>query len=267
MTGLAAAACLAGAGLVLVTRRPRAAWLPRIRGGRIRWPTGRLGVVVTVTVTGVVVGGLGGPVAGGLGATAAVLAMRWMRSASTSREAAARRSAEVEVLATLAAELRAGRHPAAALAMAGATELGAIAGVVAGAAAAATLGGDVPATLRRASAEGSPLDRLAAAWQVSEVTGASLAEVVARVERQVRGEIALGRAADVELTGARVTGALLAALPLLGIGLGEAMGAHPLRVLLHTPLGAVAAGCGVAFELAGLAWVSRLTRGVYGRRP
>jgi tight adherence protein B len=39
------------------------------------------------------------------------------------------------------------------------------------------------------------------------------------------------------MAGPRATMALLAGLPLLGIVLGQSVGAHPLDLLLHHPLG------------------------------
>ena len=38
------------------------------------------------------------------------------------------------------------------------------------------------------------------------------------------------------------------------------MGADPLRILLHTPIGAACAGVAVLLQLVGLAWTNRLAR-------
>ena len=53
---------------------------------------------------------------------------------------------------------------------------------------------------------------------------------------------------------------LLAGLPMGGVGLGYAIGADPLAVLLHTPLGVVCAVTAIGLQLAGLAWSARITR-------
>ncbi len=60
------------------------------------------------------------------------------------------------------------------------------------------------------------------------------------------------------LAGARSTGTLLAVLPLLGIGLGAGMGAHPIAVLLAQPRGQVALVAGVVLEALGVLWTSRI---------
>jgi hypothetical protein len=64
--------------------------------------------------------------------------------------------------------------------------------------------------------------------------------------------------------GAYTTSVVLAALPLLGLGIGAGMGADPLRELLFTRLGAVCAIGAVLFQCAGIAWTSRLIRGAVG---
>ena len=54
---------------------------------------------------------------------------------------------------------------------------------------------------------------------------------------------------------------MLAALPLGGIGLGYAIGADPLDVLLRTPLGAGCAMVAVVLQCAGFLWAQRLISG------
>jgi len=218
-------------------------------------------VVLTVAVLAAITAGL---VAALFAAVCAAITTSALRAKRAAGVASARRGAELEILAALAAELRSGRHPAAAL-NAIRTSVGTPAdddleAALSAARATATLGGDVSASLRRSGASGA-LSKLAAAWQLSEECGAPLADLVTQVARDVRAIVELHRAAHVELTGARATGLVLAVLPLLGVALGAAMGAHPLRVLFHTPAGAVCAIGGLTFELAGLAWVRRLTNG------
>lgn len=199
-----------------------------------------------------------GPVAALFGAVGAVVGTSSLRRRRREAVAAARRSAELEILAAFAAELRSGRHPTAALSAVQAPAGPDLEPFLAAARATAALGGDVSAALRRCGA-GAALSKLAAAWQLSEECGAPLAELVSQVAADVRATADLHRSVRVELTGARATGLVLAVLPLLGVALGAAMGARPLQVLLHTPAGAACAATGLAFELAGLAWVGRLT--------
>lgn len=258
MTAVLVAACLVGAALVLVAMpagAPR--WVP---ASAARWrPSTLLAQAVGCAGAGGVAAAMGGPVAAVLTVGAMAAIAHHVRTARSAKVAAAGRAAEMEALAALAGELRSGRQPAAALAAVRAP--GALGAALAAAGRAAPSGGDVPAALRRAGPQSGALDRLAAAWQLSELTGVPLAAVVGRVEADARAAGGLRERAWAELAGARATGGLLAGLPLLGVGLGQAMGAHPVHVLLHTPLGALCCGGGLAFEAAGLAWISRLTRG------
>jgi tight adherence protein B len=44
------------------------------------------------------------------------------------------------------------------------------------------------------------------------------------------------------------------------VAVGYGIGADPLRMLLHTPVGAACVGLACAFQLAGLLWTERLSR-------
>ena len=141
----------------------------------------------------------------------------------------ARRRAEAalaEAVGSLAADLRAGQQPAEAL---------------------AALGG--PATQHRA---------IDAVWAVSERSGAPAAGVLDRVEQDLRARQDQRREVVSALSGARSTGTLLAVLPLLGVGLGAGMGAHPIAILLGEPRGQLALVAGVVLEALGVFWTSRI---------
>lgn len=264
----AAAALLAPAGLV---RSRCGRWTPSRAAGQRRQQTrpsavavpGRPGGAaisagVVVAAAGCLAAAAGGPVAALLAAVAVAVATVARRAARAARAASARRSAESELLAALAAELRSGRHPSAALAAVRSPADADLGLALAAARATAVLGGDVSASLRGGGTSATLL-KLAAAWQLSETCGAPLADVVAQVASDVQSAADLHRNAHVELSGARATGLVLAALPLLGVALGTAMGADPIHVLLDTSAGAVCAAGGLSFELAGLAWLRRLT--------
>lgn len=201
-----------------------------------------------------------GPVAALLAAVCVGIAASVLRATRTAGRASSRRHAELEILAALSAELRSGRHLVAALNAVPTPVDVDLEAALSAARATAALGGDVSASLRRSGA-GTALPKLAAAWQISEDCGAPMADMVSQVACDVKAIADLHRAAQVELTGARATGIVLALLPLLGVGLGAAMGAHPWQVLLHTPAGALCAGAGLVFEVTGLAWIRRLTNG------
>jgi len=61
------------------------------------------------------------------------------------------------------------------------------------------------------------------------------------------------------MAGPRASGAALAALPALGVLLGEAMGAHPLHILFANSLGQALLAAGTILICLGLRWINRLT--------
>jgi len=174
---------------------------------------------------------LAGPVAGGLAAVYAVLGfLVWLRIRRAKARAAAWSEA-LDALSGLAADLRAGLAPANALAA-------------------------------HWRIEAVPLvrERVSVAWRVAEATGAPLADLLDRLDADLRGLQRVRLSAAAHAAGTRATAVLLALLPLAGIGVGYGMGADPLRVLLHTPVGTGCAAGAVLLQLAGMAWAERLSR-------
>jgi tight adherence protein B len=181
----------------------------------------------------------GGPVAASVGAgyaAAGVVALcrRWQSRADGAATVAA-----LDAVTVLAADLRAGLAPAAALAHA----LPAVT---------ASTVDDV----RRVG------ERVTAAWQVADVAGVRLADLLDRLDADARALLRVRSAAAAQAAGARATAFLLAGLPLAGVALGYGMGTDPLQVLLHTPLGALCATVAGTFQLAGLAWSTHLARAI-----
>ncbi|WMX46359.1 type II secretion system F family protein [Streptomyces roseicoloratus] len=196
------------------------------------------------------------------GVVAVPLAGRRLRAARARRERQARADRVVALCGTVAGELRAGWQPAQALAFAARTT-GALGGQEAAVLAAARFGGDVPEALRRAArgdgAEG--LAGMAACWQVAVDGGAGLAAGLDRLEAALRAHQDQRERLRAQLAGAWATVAVLAVLPVAGLGLGAALGARPLWVLLHTPAGLACLVVGGALEAAGLWWAARIVRG------
>jgi len=83
--------------------------------------------------------------------------------------------------------------------------------------------------------------RLDAAYRISEALGAPLADLLDRVDADLRADRRLRSGVRAQTAGAQATSVLLAALPFVGLALGAGIGAHPLRELLHTRLGAACA--------------------------
>ncbi len=196
------------------------------------------------------------------GAVAVPLVRRRLRAARRREEREALAGRVVALCEAAGGELRAGRQPGAALAYA-ARRSGALGPEEARVLAAVGFGGDVPEALRAAArregAEG--LAGLAACWQVAVDSGAGLAAGLDRLEAALRERHERREGLRAELAGAWATVAVLAALPLAGLGMGAALGAEPLRILLHTPAGAICLLLGCALEAAGLWWAGRIVRG------
>jgi len=108
--------------------------------------------------------------------------------------------------------------------------------------------------------------RAAAAVRLAEATGAPLAELFERIEADGRAADRAAATAAAQSAGARATVWLLAVLPVAGLAIGYGVGADPLAVLLHTPLGAGCAIGALGLQVAGLAWVHRLVDGPADRR-
>lgn len=199
------------------------------------------------------------------GAVAVPAAGRWLRTRDRERARAARAAGVVALCGAVVGELRAGAQPGQALTAAirrtvdgpggpGAAETGVLA--------AAAFGGDVPGALRLAAREpgAEGLAGMAACWRVSVDGGAGLAAGLDRLEGALRAERDREESLRAQLAGARSTTVVLALLPLVGLLIGTGLGADPLRVLLHTPVGWGCLAAGALLEALGLLWCRRIVR-------
>ncbi|HSA51710.1 MAG TPA: hypothetical protein VLH10_16565 [Yinghuangia sp.] len=193
----------------------------------------------------------------------AVFVMHRQTHVEARREAALLRAGVAELASVMVGELRAGQPPfeafIVAVECAGApirTRLGEAVSV-------ARVGGDVPAALSRAAAPpgADGLVRIAACWRVAADCGAGFAPALGRVAAGLRTEETGLREAEAELSGARATARLLAGLPMFGILLGHAIGADPLSLLLHAPVGIACLVFGLALLATGLTWTDRIAGG------
>ncbi|WP_432072686.1 type II secretion system F family protein [Streptomyces wuyuanensis] len=195
------------------------------------------------------------------GVVAVPLVGRRLRASDRARTRDARARAVIALCACVVGELRAGSQPAQALLTAG-RSTGALGGAEAAVLAAAKFGGDVPAELRRASREpgAEGLAGLAACWLVAVDSGAGLAAGIDRLEAALTAERNQRESLRAQLAGAWSTVVVLALLPAIGLALGWALGADPLRVLLHSPAGLGCLLVGGMAEGAGLYWATRIVR-------
>ncbi|MFI6821469.1 type II secretion system F family protein [Micromonospora sp. NPDC050187] len=232
-----------------------------------RWATLRRRGVFLAAGAGAAGGGLlAGPAAAVVAAAYAALGVRALLRRRAIRSAERLRRHRLDQLGALAADLRAGlpvpttltdEH---ALPAAGPSVPATAAGDP------AVPGGTDPADQRQLSTADAAgpvgpdrIDRLTrAATRLADRTGAPLAELVERVEADTRAMDRGLAAAAAQAAGARATAWLLAALPLGGIALGYGIGVDPVRVLLHTPVGAGCAVAATVLQVVGLLWAERL---------
>ncbi len=229
---------------------------------RSTWAVRRPGVPVAACCAagvGLVVAGPAAAVAAAVATGTAVL--RWRARRRTGRALSS--TADLAVaLGLLAAELRAGAHPAVAASRVAADSGPSAAAVLGTIAATARLCGDVAAALRRDSCSAPglerPLAQLAAAWTLAQRHGIPLADVLDAVRGDLDHRVRAHRRLHAALAGPRATAAVLAALPLLGLLLGQAVGAQPWRVLTDTGAGQLLLLAGALLTCAGLAWSAHL---------
>jgi tight adherence protein B len=209
-------------------------------------------------VLGLLALGAAGAVAG------AAVAAAWHRRrcrARLDRSAASAATELADALGRITEELRAGAHPAAALA--GVRADGPLARAALGpAATAAALGDGVAAALtseaRRRPDLARELHRVAGAWALADRHGVPLADLLAGVHADVRWRVSYAGRVRAQLAGPRATAGVLTALPVLGLALGELVGAGPLDVLRSGLLGQLLVLVGVGLAVAGAAWTGRI---------
>ena len=260
---IAALGCLASAVLLLpppAARRRYARVLQTARRGRIVAPRVLGRVLCGLALAGSAVWGLGPLLAAVL--VVATASMR-VRRAAGDRRCAADRAALAEGLETVIGELRVGAHPSAAAATAVADTSGVAARAFAVCAARSRLGGSAAEGLRVPDAAISgELSRIADAWHVAEHHGLALADLVATARADLTSRMRFRDRTVAALAGARATAAVLAGLPLLGLALGQLLGAAPLHVLFGHGIGAMVLPLGTGLLCAGLLWTDAITRKV-----
>jgi tight adherence protein B len=245
--------------------RGRLAALGPGRGGRsarMGWLTAdwRLETLAFVTsmVAGAMLANVGGAIAAGM---VSLLGAHSWRAARRERRRNAELAALVDAVGLMVAELRAGAHPVAA-ASAASTGEASVHRVLASAAAGARLGARVPVLLTRHAASepaiADGLGRLASAWELAEQHGVALADLVEAVRTDLDTRLRLAGELRAQLAGPRATAIVLAMLPVLGVALGESVGAGPWRVLSETLTGQVLLAVGTTLACAGTAWSGRI---------
>lgn len=178
------------------------------------------------------------------------------------RARAAEAAALQAALDILVGELRVGAHPVAAFAVAAADVDGLVATGLRTIGARARLGADVAAGMRsvaRCSLLPGQWERLAAGWQLAQNHGLAIGTLMHTAQRDLVERERFSARVDAGMAGARATAAVLAGLPVVGVGLGQLIGADPLSFLLSEGFGGWLLIIGVSLACAGLLWCDRIT--------
>lgn len=221
-----------------------------------RSPTPLLGLgAVGVALLGGLVDGVRGAVLGWVvGSAGAVFGWAVLR-ARDGRRRAATSDQVARGCSELAALLRGGHDPLRALQV-----VARDAPLFAEAAAQHRVGGDLVEVLRGASQRpgGDGLATLATGWRIAERTGAAMTTSLDDVATSLVAERELRRTVATELAATRLTGRLLGLLPLVGLGLGYAVGGDPLAYLTGSPPGLVCLALGATLAAVGAVWSETL---------
>jgi tight adherence protein B len=246
------------AAALLIYPRPAGRRLPAPARTRRRIPAVALAAII---------GGALVPVLPGTAILAGAIVVATATLRRRRRQHASRRAVESVALQgaleVLVGELRVGAHPVAAFETAAVDASGAVASALRAVAARARLGADVAGGLRSVAA-GSALplhwERLAVCWQLAQAHGLAIATLMRAAQLDIVERERFSSRVNAGMAGARTTAAVLAGLPVLGIALGQAIGADPVGYLLRGGGWLLVIGVGLA--ATGLLWSDRITAAV-----
>lgn len=261
MTGITVAASALSLALVVFPPSPRRRLMPAARARRrVTVPAGGAGCIAgCAVVAAAVLSPLTTVLAiAVVGATAALRYRHRRRIRRAMREGRTLETA----LDVLVGELRVGSHPVRAFGVAADETVGAVAASLRAVAARARLGADVTSGLSAAagsSALPAHWDRLAVCWRLASDHGLAIATLMRAAQRDIAERQRFSARVSSSLAGARASAAILAGLPILGVLLGQLIGARPLSFLLGGHAGGWLLVVGSTLACAGLLWSDRLT--------
>lgn len=256
MTMSPATSVLLAAALLTVPPHPRS----RILMGPVRRARVMPAVLAPIAV-GVILTIATPPVLAVIGVGAMV--MTQSRRRALRRRQDCRREGEqmIAALETVVGELRVGAHPLQAFGIAAAESSGAVGAALRTITARVGLGADIVAGLRAVADESAvPFywERVAVCWRLASDHGLAVATLMRAAQRDIVDRQRFGSRVDASLAGPRATAAILAALPIAGILLGELIGAHPVRFLLGGGPGGWLLITGAGLIAAGVLWSDHL---------
>jgi tight adherence protein B len=255
VNGVIPAALLSAAALVAVPTRRRLRAPERVR----RSGNGVGGVLASALLAAAVLVPLTTVLAAAVvGATAWLRYRRRRRLRSAAHEGRTLETA----LDALVSELRVGSHPVRAFRVAADEADGITAASLRAVSARARLGADVAAGLRaaaRVSALPAHWDRLAVCWRLANDHGLAIGTLMRAAQLDVAERQRFSARVESGMAGARATAGILAGLPVLGVLLGQLIGAGPVSFLLGGHAGGWLLVIGSALACAGLLWADRIT--------
>ena len=261
MNGLTVAALLLSLALLVLPSSPRRRLMRPARVGRRRRvdPTGLAGAAACAVVAAAVLLPLTTVLA--VAVVGATASLRYSRRRRIQRALSEGRTLET-ALDVLVGELRVGSHPVRAFLVAAEESVGAVTVSLRAVAARARLGADVTAGLRaagRSSSLPAQFDRLAVCWQLASDHGLAIATLMRAAQRDIAERQRFSARVSSSMAGARATATILAALPVLGVLLGQLIGARPLSFLLSGHGGGWLLVVGSMLACGGLLWSDRIT--------
>jgi tight adherence protein B len=221
----------------------------------------RILVTAAVAITAVVTAAVAAP---GVGLAVGLMALTFeMRRRRGSR----RRRRDMEATAlqgaldVLVGELRVGAHPVAAFAVAAREVDEVVASSLRIIAARARIGADVSSGMReiaRRSTLPSHWESLAVCWRLAHTHGLAIGTLMKTAHSGIVERERFSARVHAGMAGARATAGVLAGLPVIGVGLGQLIGASPLQFLLRGGAGGWLLTIGVGLACAGLLWSDRI---------
>ncbi|GAC58190.1 hypothetical protein GOHSU_32_00070 [Gordonia hirsuta DSM 44140 = NBRC 16056] len=227
--------------------------------GRADRHSRRPGTTVVVLAAVPVLGAVGGVGVGLAAGIVAAVGISRRRKTAAEAARAAREQELCRALGVMVAEMSVGA-PLVGACKAAVDELGEsrspVAAELSRIAARVELGGGLDPDAVPADLPG--LRRLSQAWAISSRHGLPMAALLDALRSDLVQRKEFAARTEAGLAGPRATAMVLAGLPLLGLGLGQLMGAAPLRVLVGTPIGSVLLVVGVGLAAAGLLWADAI---------
>lgn len=156
-------------------------------------------------------------------------------------------------------ELRVGAHPVRAFEVAAAELSGKVGEAFAGTAARARVGVNLDPAVPTAGSVSPQWDRIARSWSLAQRHGLAVADLLDACRADLQERQRFTARVNAGLAGPRATAAVLTGLPVVGIGLGQMIGARPLTVLCSGGVGGALLVVGVLLACIGLLWSDAIT--------